>query len=78
MQTLGQDLRYGARMLLKQPGFASIAALTLAWGIGAGTAIFSIVDAVLLRSLPYPEAERVVQPREVNEKSGWSVNQLRA
>jgi ABC-type antimicrobial peptide transport system permease subunit len=67
MQTLWQDLRFGARMLLKKPGYTSIAALTLALGIGACTAIFSIVDAVLLRSLPYPGADRVVQAREVSE-----------
>jgi putative ABC transport system permease protein len=68
MQTLGQDLRYGARMLLKKPGFTLIAVMTLSLGIGACTAIFSIVDAVLLRSLPYPESERVVQLREVNQR----------
>src|SRR5262249_61581628 len=67
LQKLWQDLRYGARMLLKKPGFTSIAALTLALGIGACTAIFSIVDAALLRSLPYPEADRVVRMREVSE-----------
>src|SRR5215470_14201711 len=68
LEEVWQDLRYGARMLLKQPGFTLIAALTLALGIGASTAIFSIVDAVLLRPLPYPEAERLLSLKEVDAK----------
>src|SRR5712675_2019683 len=66
MNRLIQDLRFGVRSLLKRRGFTSIAVLTLALGIGASTAIFSVVDGVLLRSLPYPNAERIVQLREVN------------
>src|SRR5438128_12685507 len=70
MQTLLQDLRYGVRLLLKKPGFTFIPVLSLALGVGACTAIFSVVDAVLFRSLPYPAAERIVQVREVSSKGG--------
>ena len=70
METLTRDLRYVARALARTPGFFIVAVLTLAIGIGATTAIFSVVNGVLLQPLPYPNADRIVQLFEVGEDGG--------
>src|SRR5260370_17713951 len=68
MQTLWQDLRYGLRMLGKNPGLTAVAVLTLALGVGATTAIFSAVYGVLLRPLPYPDSNRIMAVSEITSK----------
>ena len=71
LEALWQDLRYGARMLLKNPGFTAVVLLTLSLGIGANTAIFSVVNTVMLRQLPFPNPDRLVRLNESNPERGW-------
>ena len=68
VETVLRDVRYGFRSLLKHPGFTALVILTLALGVGATTAIFSVVNTVVLRPLPYPNADRVVAIQELDPK----------
>ncbi|MCW5558260.1 MAG: hypothetical protein KIT22_10575, partial [Verrucomicrobiae bacterium] len=73
IENLGQDIRYGARQLRKNPGFTAVAVLTLALGIGANTALFSIVNALLVDPFPYRNQTQLVQLRQQRPKAGGTV-----
>src|SRR6185436_9340832 len=75
METFWQDLRYGVRVLIKNPGFTVVAVATLALGLGANTAIFSLTDQILLRLLPVTKPEELVVLRSPGPKNGrvWAV-----
>ena len=72
LQGLVRDIRFGVRTLVRSPGFTVVALVTMALGIGANTALFSVVNGVLLKPLPYPKAERIVSMTETNLSRGWS------
>jgi putative ABC transport system permease protein len=76
LEDIWQDLQFGTRMLIKTPGFTSIAVITLALGIGANTAIFTVVNAVLLRALPFQEPDRLVQLFRTNSNTPTGVQRL--
>lgn len=72
MRSLWQDIRYGFRMLFKSPGVSIIATITLALGVGANTVIFSVVNTILLRPLPYQHPDRLMLIQESIPKVSWS------
>jgi putative ABC transport system permease protein len=72
MGELLQDIKFGFRSLWKSPGFATIALLTIAIGIGANAAIFSFIDSVVLKPLPYPDPEGIVRVYEKRPDQGWN------
>src|SRR5215813_12406302 len=76
MQTLIQDIRSGVRLLIKRPSFTAVAVLTLALGIGANTVIFSVINAVLLRPLPFPEAGRIIRIQETHADPQFPISNL--
>ncbi len=78
MAGLMQDLRLGFRSLLKNPGYAAVAILTLALGIGANTAIFSVIHSVLIQPLPFAEPDRLVRIWETKLERGWDTISISA
>jgi hypothetical protein len=72
MDALLQDIRFGLRLLRRTPGFTFAAMLALALGIGATTAVFTLLDRVVLRPLPYPDADRLLMAWETNDTKGLS------
>jgi hypothetical protein len=78
METLLQDIRFGVRRLLKSPGFTAVAVLSLALGIGANTAVFSVINAALIKSLPYPDPGRIVLVWGEDKAAGSSRGQVSA
>ncbi len=75
IETLWHDVRYGVRMLAKHPGFTTVAVLSLALGIGATSTIFSVLNAAVLRPLPFREPDRLVEIREFDEHADFYVRQ---
>ena len=74
METLLQDLRHAIRMLVKSPGFTLVAVLSLALGVSATTTIFSAIDAILLRPLPYPASDRLVSILNTSQSTPAAVS----